>query len=148
VKFVVRSSCSCASTRMSRTAADDVGAASSSSSSCMTTSENNSSSKKGEEAAAVSVVTDLGVYSSTCGYCKSASRTSVTQGLWAHTLSVYDYQALLDRGWRRSGMTVYKPDMRRTCCPTYTIRLEADSFSPSKDQARVLHRMQSLLQVS
>jgi arginyl-tRNA--protein-N-Asp/Glu arginylyltransferase len=39
-------------------------------------------------------------------------------------------------------MTVYKPDMRRTCCPTYTIRLEADSFSPSKDQARVLHRMQ------
>jgi arginyl-tRNA--protein-N-Asp/Glu arginylyltransferase len=50
--------------------------------------------------------------------------------------------ALLDKGWRRSGMTVYKPDMRRTCCPTYTIRLEADAFSPSKDQARVLHRMQ------
>ncbi|KAH9534067.1 hypothetical protein CY35_18G087300 [Sphagnum magellanicum] len=42
-------------------------------------------------------------------------------------------------------MTVYKPDMRRTCCPTYTIRLEADSFSPSKDQARVLHRMQRYL---
>lgn len=81
MKFVVRSSCSCESTRMSRTATDDVGAASSSSSSCMTTSENNSSSKKREEAAAVSVVTDLGVYSSTCGYCKSASRTSVTQGL-------------------------------------------------------------------
>jgi arginyl-tRNA--protein-N-Asp/Glu arginylyltransferase len=50
--------------------------------------------------------------------------------------------ALLDKGWRRSGMTVYKPDMRRTCCPAYTIRLEADAFSPSKDQARVLHRMQ------
>jgi hypothetical protein len=81
VKFVVRSSCSCASTSMSRTAADDVGAPSSSSSSCMTTSENNLSSKKREEATAVSVVTDLGVYSSTCGYCKSASRTSVSEGL-------------------------------------------------------------------
>jgi len=42
-------------------------------------------------------------------------------------------------------MSVYKPNMQRTCCPAYTIRLEVDAFSPSKDQARVLRRMQRWL---
>jgi arginine-tRNA-protein transferase len=42
-------------------------------------------------------------------------------------------------------MSVYKPNMQRTCCPAYTIRLEVDAFSPSKDQARVLRRMQRYL---
>lgn len=42
-------------------------------------------------------------------------------------------------------MSVYKPNMQRTCCPAYTIRLDVDAFSPSKDQARVLRRMQRWL---
>uniref|UniRef100_H2Y4K3 N-end aminoacyl transferase N-terminal domain-containing protein n=1 Tax=Ciona savignyi TaxID=51511 RepID=H2Y4K3_CIOSA len=37
-----------------------------------------------------------------CGYCKSKT-TSYSQGMWAHSLNVEDYQALIDRGWRRSG---------------------------------------------
>lgn len=49
---------------------------------------------------------------------------------------------LLDRGWRRSGSFLYKPDMERTCCPSYTIRLRADDFVPSKEQLRVSKRMQ------
>lgn len=43
-------------------------------------------------------------------------------GLWAHTLSVNDYQSLIDRGWRRSGHYCYKPNMENTCCPSYTIK--------------------------
>jgi arginine-tRNA-protein transferase len=50
------------------------------------------------------------------------------------------YQSLLDRGWRRSGTTLYKPDLRNACCPQYTIRLDSHSFHPSKDQRQVVNR--------
>lgn len=49
---------------------------------------------------------------------------------------------LLDRGWRRYGSILCKPDMERTCCPSYTIRLKACDFVPSKEQVRVSRRMQ------
>uniref|UniRef100_A0A803M3R8 Arginyl-tRNA--protein transferase n=1 Tax=Chenopodium quinoa TaxID=63459 RepID=A0A803M3R8_CHEQI len=79
-----------------------------------------------------SVVADVGRRRSTCGYCKSGRRSSVTHDL-------------LDRGWRRSGCFLYKPEMETTCCPAYTIRLKADKFSPSKEQIRVSKRMQRYL---
>ncbi|KAG8390103.1 hypothetical protein BUALT_Bualt01G0048800 [Buddleja alternifolia] len=93
----------------------------------------------------VSVVMDCGRRKSTCGYCKSGARTSISHGLWAHSLTVDDYQALLDRGWRRSGSFLYKPDMEKTCCPSYTIRLKASDFVPSKEQTRVSKRMKRFL---
>lgn len=92
-----------------------------------------------------SVVEDQGLHASPCGYCKSSAKTSISYGLWAHSLSVYDYQDLLNRGWRRSGMFLYKPEMDKTCCPAYTIRLKVDSFCPSKEQKRVMQRMQRYL---
>ncbi|XP_073293113.1 arginyl-tRNA--protein transferase 1-like isoform X2 [Primulina huaijiensis] len=52
---------------------------------------------------------------------------------------------LLDRGWRRSGCFLYKPEMEKTCCPSYAIRLKASDFSPSKEQMRVSKRMQRFL---
>nr|XP_043632835.1 arginyl-tRNA--protein transferase 2-like [Erigeron canadensis] len=101
---------------------------------------NNNNNNKGE-----SVVVDVGRRRSSCGYCKSGSNTSITHGLWAHSLTVHDYQALLDRGWRRSGCFLYKPEMDKTCCPSYTIRLKASDFVPSKEQGRVSKRMQRFL---
>lgn len=50
------------------------------------------------------------------------------------------YQDLLDRGWRRSGTLLYKPDQRASCCPQYTIRLDSESFQPSKDQRQTWNR--------
>ncbi|KAL8161016.1 hypothetical protein V2J09_012505 [Rumex salicifolius] len=88
-----------------------------------------------------SVVDDVGRQRNPCGYCKSGGGASVTHGLWAHYLTVQDYQDLLDQGWRRSGCYLYKPEMETTCCPSYTIRLRADDFLPSKEQLRVLRRM-------
>ena len=41
-------------------------------------------------------------------------------------------QELLNRGWRRSGCWLYKPDLRETCCPPYTIRLDVRRFQPTK----------------
>ncbi|EKG17935.1 Arginine-tRNA-protein transferase [Macrophomina phaseolina MS6] len=49
-------------------------------------------------------------------------------------------QALIDRGWRRSGTLLYKPDVRRACCPHYTIRLPAASFKPTRDQRQAVNR--------
>ncbi|KAB2620517.1 arginyl-tRNA--protein transferase 1-like [Pyrus ussuriensis x Pyrus communis] len=92
-----------------------------------------------------SVVVDTGENKSSCGYCKSPARASIAHGLWAHSITIDDYQDLLDRGWRRSGCFLYKPDMERTCCPAYTIRLRAGDFVPSKEQARVSRRMQRYL---
>ncbi|KAL3650253.1 hypothetical protein CASFOL_006656 [Castilleja foliolosa] len=104
-----------------------------------------SGSGGGNEGRPESVVVDVGRRKSSCGYCKSGARTSISHGLWAHSLTVDDYQALLDRGWRRAGCFLYKPDMEKTCCPSYTIRLKANDFVPSKEQGRVSRRMKRFL---
>ncbi|KAF0927475.1 hypothetical protein E2562_033551 [Oryza meyeriana var. granulata] len=92
-----------------------------------------------------SVVIDYGRRRTTCGYCRSTGPTSISHGLWANSLRADDYQALLDHGWRRSGCFLYKPEMERTCCPQYTIRLKANDFISSKEQGRVLKKMQRFL---
>uniref|UniRef100_A0A1B6E864 Arginyl-tRNA--protein transferase 1 n=2 Tax=Clastoptera arizonana TaxID=38151 RepID=A0A1B6E864_9HEMI len=79
-----------------------------------------------------------------CGYCKSkASRMSC--GMWAHSLTVQDYQDMIDRGWRRSGRYCYKPKMNKTCCPMYTIKCAALDFKLSKSQKKVLKRVNRFL---
>ncbi|KAL3523964.1 hypothetical protein ACH5RR_016798 [Cinchona calisaya] len=104
-------------------------------------SSNTSNNSGGGE----SIVMDVGRRRSSCGYCRSAGHSSISHGLWALSLTVDDYQALLDRGWRRSGCFLYKPEMERTCCPSYTIRLKASEFVPSKEQLRVSKRVQRFL---
>nr|XP_048311098.1 arginyl-tRNA--protein transferase 1 isoform X8 [Myodes glareolus] len=79
-----------------------------------------------------------------CGYC--ASREGKTScGMWAHSLTVQDYQDLIDRGWRRSGKYLYKPVMNKTCCPQYTIRCRPLQFQPSKSHKKVLKKMLKFL---
>jgi len=79
-----------------------------------------------------------------CGYCNSKT-TSVTYGLWAHALGCEHYQQLIDRGWRRSGKHVYKPAMKVTCCPQYTIRCEALRFRPSRSHKKTLKHFRAYL---
>ncbi|XP_061718518.1 arginyl-tRNA--protein transferase 1 [Cydia pomonella] len=74
-----------------------------------------------------------------CGYCKS-SNTHFSHGMWAHSMTVSDYQDLIDRGWRRCGKYCYKPTMDVTCCPMYTIRCRALEFKATKSQKKVLKR--------
>ncbi|CAK9173567.1 unnamed protein product [Ilex paraguariensis] len=108
-------------------------------------SSSNSGTSSGGNNRGESVVVDVGRRRSSCGYCRSGGRTSISHGLWAQSLTVDDYQALLDKGWRRSGCFMYKPEMERTCCPSYTIRMKASDFLPSKEQLRVSKRMQRFL---
>ncbi len=79
-----------------------------------------------------------------CGYCKTKDG-SASNGLWAHTLTVEDYQDLVDRGWRRSGKYCYKPLMTKTCCPLYTISCHAAKFRLSKSQKSVLKKVRKYL---
>ncbi|KAM8912102.1 arginyl-tRNA--protein transferase 1 isoform 1-T1 [Lycaon pictus] len=79
-----------------------------------------------------------------CGYCKNESG-SRSNGMWAHSMTVQDYQDLIDRGWRRSGKYVYKPVMNQTCCPQYTIRCRPLQFQPSKSHKKVLKKMLKFL---
>ncbi|CAH1977893.1 unnamed protein product [Acanthoscelides obtectus] len=80
-----------------------------------------------------------------CGYCKSPNG-SVSIGMWADTLTVEDYQNLIDRGWRRSGKYCYKPTMDETCCPQYTIKCDALHFSLTKSQKKVIKKFNKYLQ--
>ncbi|XP_066992524.2 arginyl-tRNA--protein transferase 1 isoform X3 [Anabrus simplex] len=79
-----------------------------------------------------------------CGYCKSTD-TNYSHGMWAHMMTVQDYQDLIDRGWRRSGRYCYKPTMNVTCCPMYTIKCSALEFKLSKSQKKVLKRFHRYL---
>ncbi|XP_056659227.1 arginyl-tRNA--protein transferase 1 isoform X18 [Monodelphis domestica] len=79
-----------------------------------------------------------------CGYCDSPAG-KVSSGMWAHSMTVQDYQDLIDRGWRRSGKYVYKPVMNQTCCPQYTIRCRPLHFQPSKSHKKVLKKMLKFL---
>ncbi|XP_074532520.1 arginyl-tRNA--protein transferase 1 isoform X2 [Halichoeres trimaculatus] len=79
-----------------------------------------------------------------CGYCKNQIG-NFSHGMWSHTMTVQDYQDLIDRGWRRSGKYVYKPIMNKTCCPQYTIRCHALKFQPSKSHKKILKKMSKFL---
>ncbi|KAK9883144.1 hypothetical protein WA026_001342 [Henosepilachna vigintioctopunctata] len=81
-----------------------------------------------------------------CGYCNNSSG-SVQNGMWAQSLTVNDYQYLIDRGWRRSGQYCYKPVMHETCCPLYTIKCNALNFRPSKSQKKVIKKMNKFLHI-
>lgn len=93
----------------------------------------------------LTIVEDQGLYTNSCGYCKSQGSTSFAYGLWAHSLSPYDYQELLDQSWRRSGMILYRPELQKSCCPAYTIRLKAECMENSIENARAMRRMQRYL---
>ncbi|XP_025096854.1 arginyl-tRNA--protein transferase 1-like isoform X1 [Pomacea canaliculata] len=79
-----------------------------------------------------------------CGYCGSPD-TNYSHGMWAHVMTVQDYQDLIDRGWRRSGKYSYKPTMKVTCCPQYAIRCDAVNFQLSKSQKKVIKRVNRFL---
>ncbi|KAL1411670.1 Arginyl-tRNA--protein transferase 1 [Vanrija albida] len=100
---------------------------------------------------ALSLLRPVGYNCSTCGYCsppgqRSSRKSSRSYGMVAPSMSPSFYQGLIDRGWRRSGEYVYHPDMGDTCCPQYTIRLDAGAFVLSKNQRGVVNRFNRFLE--
>ncbi len=87
-----------------------------------------------------------GEHTSSCGYC-NYRRDRPSFGADAERLSVLDYQALCDAGWRRSGTYLYHPMPAdpRACCPQHTIRLDTAAFASSKAQRSLLRRFHRYL---
>ncbi|QSS66179.1 arginine-tRNA-protein transferase [Histoplasma capsulatum] len=81
----------------------------------------------------LSFITPNGYQRNSCGYCKSENG-SVSYYASSKCMRVEEYQEMLDRGWRRSGSLYYKQNLKRSCCPHYTIRLDPTTFKPRKDQ--------------
>ncbi|KAK6903712.1 hypothetical protein I203_107217 [Kwoniella mangroviensis CBS 8507] len=97
------------------------------------------------------LLTPYGYSSGTCGYCSPAGKrsqrsTSSKYGMVAEQMTPEFYQLLIDRGWRRSGDYVYHPDMARTCCPQYTIRLNSTNFKGNKKHRQVVNRFNRFLE--
>ena len=86
-----------------------------------------------------------GPYPSHCGYCHSADEQFKLEGLWSNEMTVQDFQDLVDRGCQRSGKFVYLPANKLTCCPQYVMRLDVKTFRISKQQKRVVRRMNEYL---
>ncbi|KAI0082575.1 hypothetical protein K474DRAFT_1655378 [Panus rudis PR-1116 ss-1] len=93
-----------------------------------------------------SILCPLAPSNSTCGYCGPPGQRSATKSnchaaeLIPIRMTCDTYQKMIDRGWRRSGTFCYKPDNKRTCCPQYTIKLDALQFKPSKSQRKLVNR--------
>ncbi|TEB30155.1 hypothetical protein FA13DRAFT_1733969 [Coprinellus micaceus] len=69
-----------------------------------------------------------------------APRNCKVAAMHAVSLSVEVYQKMLYRGWARSGLYCYKPDLKKSCCPQYAYRLDALAFQPSKRHRKLLRR--------
>lgn len=84
----------------------------------------------------------LGQFEHECAYLPG--RNARDEVFWCHTLSPARYLALMDLGFRRSGLIVYRPRCEG-CSACVPMRVNVASFTPSKSQRRVLRRNADVL---
>ena len=70
---------------------------------------------------------------------------SKSYSVLADSVSPGLYEGLINLGWRRSGLHLYKPQNFSSCCPTLQCRLRTREFKPSKSQRKVLKKMEKIL---
>eukprot|EP01105_Mastigella_eilhardi_P010038 TRINITY_DN2349_c0_g1_i3.p1 TRINITY_DN2349_c0_g1~~TRINITY_DN2349_c0_g1_i3.p1 ORF type:complete len:403 (-),score=85.55 TRINITY_DN2349_c0_g1_i3:949-2121(-) len=81
-----------------------------------------------------------------CSYCgKGENSCWVTFGCSARRLTCRDYQLLVNRGWTRSGIHIYKPVNEVTCCPQRGLRMVLADFKPTKAQRSAKSRLDNWL---
>ncbi|KAJ5220974.1 arginine-tRNA-protein transferase [Penicillium citrinum] len=92
-----------------------------------------------ERARQLSLFRPLGYQRNSCGYCKSDDGSA---SYYTSSVAVRPehYGILVDQGWRRSGTLYYKQNLRRSCCPHYTLRLEATAYQSRRDQRKAINR--------
>ncbi len=72
-----------------------------------------------------------------CGYL--SDRQSVMDYRWFDELSADDFECLLERGWRRFGELVFRPNCPG-CRECRGVRLDVPAFRPRRSQRRALKR--------
>ncbi|KZT12812.1 uncharacterized protein LAESUDRAFT_733408 [Laetiporus sulphureus 93-53] len=90
----------------------------------------------------LTIIAPLTPSNSTCGYCGPPGERSKEETSWhqAECIPLQMSCKMVDRGWRRSGTYCYKPDLKRSCCPAYTIKLDALTFKESRSQRKLVNR--------
>lgn len=76
-----------------------------------------------------------------CGYCKvdgSKKMTSYSVGFSTEEITPEMYEKIMFLGWRRCGDYLYKPNLSKSCCKLYTLRLDIDRFTINKSQRKVM----------
>ena len=72
-----------------------------------------------------------------CNICNSEEDSDdkfYSWGFHSTKMRTDDYEKLIVVGYQRSGVWFYKPDIKQTCCPPYTPRLDITEFKISKSQ--------------
>ncbi|QQK42687.1 Arginine-tRNA-protein transferase, C-terminal [Penicillium digitatum] len=87
----------------------------------------------------LSLFRPLGYQKNSCGYCKSKDGSVSYYTSSTFVLSEH-YEELINGGWRRSGNLYYKQNLLRSCCPHYTLRLEASAYRPRRDQRKAINK--------
>ncbi len=76
-----------------------------------------------------------------CSY--SSERESLTYVFWVENMPSEIYEAIISRGFRRSGFCFYR-NLCLDCRSCIPIRVDAQKFKPSKSQRRVLRKNQDV----
>ena len=85
-----------------------------------------------------------------CGYCKDSetgikNKSSYSFGFVTDKYPADLYEKMMFNGWRRCGTYTYKPNLFKSCCKSYTCRLNINDYKPNKDQRRVMKRFRKYL---
>jgi len=86
-----------------------------------------------------------GYTASKCGYCQK-QKTHWTCGFACSLITTQDYQAMMDRGWRRCGDYWYRPENEKNCCKMFTIRLNVENYQMRKSHKKVMKRWNRYLE--
>ncbi len=60
-------------------------------------------------------------------------------------MQAFTYEVLMERGWRRCGTYYYKPNLFRSCCKSFTHRLDVARYRPRKDQKKAIKKIITLI---
>jgi len=106
--------------------------------------ENNNNNNEGNSSSASSCCSSPASTTTTTTTTTTTVSSSRSYGMLAERLSPKAYEDFCYRGWRRSGIHLYKPDNFASCCPTLTIRCNVNQFIPTKSQSKILRRLRTL----
>lgn len=79
-----------------------------------------------------------------CGYCHNPSK-SISTGFQAKQVKPEDYEKMLCRGFRRCGNYYYKPNLFKSCCKLYTIKIDAINYTMRKSHRKALNKWNRFL---
>jgi leucyl-tRNA---protein transferase len=79
-----------------------------------------------------------------CAYLPD--QTSQLEYLYFEDMTVEDHHAWLNRGWRRAGLNMFRPQCP-SCQACQSLRVPVDKFEPSRSQRRVQKLNQDLIQL-